>query len=625
MSTKVQHWDQRIKIISAMIFISLGLYVVTRMPSCGTQPHGETPPNLAAPAPKKECGALQVGQTKSTACPDGKGSKVEACTEAGLVTAIDCEKPKGVECGKTTFAEVRPILAGKCLACHAGYDEFVSAAPRGSDMVKRVNLAPGAPQRMPKAPSQPLSDAEKDLFKKWELDGFLEKCASTPDKPKAAYINFDQIESALVERLNGLNEEDRLNSRFLVLSHKINENVPAADLEIFTQSTNKVVNSIAARARRLNKLEVFGPGNSIVRIDLNAFELKKADWDKIISYDPLKIESFTNKGKVIKFLTQNARPWVHFDNFIEVTQRNAELYYDLLGIPSTFDQLAKNLGVNFAGDIINFRAAFVGTSKSPISLHKNRLMTRHDSVDNYFWVTFDPAGPDDSADKNLFAFPLVKEIGSKKVFNFAAGEVIYTMPNKMQAYALFNNKGQRQNAAPLNVVADNVSPVTPEIQNALSCHRCHAAGLNIEADEIRDHVLKNASEFNQPSVKIGGRVFTDLDLVVALYKKADFNTAMFKKDNDAYVATLGQIGVNPGLDPITYASDRFLLNWNLQQVASFLFFKSDEFAQLLNQSSVARAQVGNLLSGSSITHDQFVTILPQLIRDLRLFQEPVGG
>lgn len=612
----VEKLQRGVKVLSLLVLGSFTLFVSTRLTRCGSQkPPGVDQPQVVVTPTPKACGDLKPGQTKSTLCPDGKTNKIEACTEAGLVTAIDCVvPPTGSECNKTTFAEVKPIITAKCVACHAGYDAYPTAKAKGADFVTRVNLPGSSSQRMPKIPSPELPQNEKDLFKKWQLDGFLEKCDSTPPDKKAAFINFDNIETAILDELNKLSEEDRLNSRFLVLSHKVDQGSLPPDMEIFFSSVSKTVNSLNDLGKRLTKPLRIGPEASVVRIDLEDYELQRKDWDKIIANDPLKIESFTNKGKVIKFLTQNVRPWMHFDNFIDVTQRNSALYYDLLGVPPTFEGLVKKLGVNYAADFLNFKAMLIGTNHSPISLQKNRLISRHDSLDGYFWFTYDPIALGGVKQRNLFEFPLLKETGSKQVFDFAAGEAIYSLPNGLQAYALFNNKGVRQDAAPLNVVTDVDSPISPEIRNASSCHRCHNGGLIPAVDEIRSHVVKNASQFK----------VQDVELVKVLYRDAVENTSTFKKDNEGFLKALTDAGIQPGVDPMNYATDRLLLNWDLNQTASFLFLTKEEFVELLNQSAEGRAQVGQLLSGGSITYDQFVTILPKLIADLRLFQEPLG-
>jgi hypothetical protein len=79
------------------------------------------------------------------------------------------------------------------------------------------------------------------------------------------------------------------------------------------------------------------------------------------------------------------------------------------------------------------------------------------------------------------------------------------------------------------------------------------------------------------------------------------------------------------VDPVNLARDRLLLDWNIEQLASFLFLSVDDFKTKLKQSAQGQAQVGQLLSGGTITFDQLVQSLPVLIADLRLFEEPING
>lgn len=606
----MEGWEKKLEYAFGVVLLSFMLYIVCRLPSCGSQNKmaNELPPRVEP----TNCGDLKLGQIKSSTCPDG-GAKIEACTEKGLVVAIDCKAPSS-SCGKTTFVEVKPLIEKKCLSCHPGFNVFANASKAGPEMVRRVNLDPASAQRMPKTPAAPLAGDEKDLFRKWQADSFLEKCDTT-QIPSFQHVDLDGVESVIVDDLNKLNDEDRKNARYLVATHKVDLNVPPADLATYIAGANKGLNSIAKKARKLTQLTPVGASGSILRFNLQDLELSTADWDKIIAADPLKIESFTNTGLQIKALAKNARPWMHFDNFVDTVFRNSSLYYNLLGVPQTFDLLTKQLDVKFAADLLNFKAQLIGTNQSPISLHKNRLISRHDSLDGHFWVTYDTAGLNGVKQRNLFEFPLLKETGGKAIYDFQASEVIYTLPNGLQGYALFNAVGARQDAAPLNVVTDIDSPISPEIRAGNSCHRCHAGGLIPAVDEIRDHVIQNASQFN----------VIDVDLVKVLYRTADINSQVFTKDNSDFVKSLAATGVKAGADPISFATDHLLLNWNISQVASFFFIKKEEFVQLLNESATARAQVGQLLSGGSITYDQFVTVLPVLVKDLRLFQQPIGG
>ncbi len=172
----------------------------------------------------------------------------------------------------------------------------------------------------------------------------------------------------------------------------------------------------------------------------------------------------------------------------------------------------------------------------------------------------------------------------------------------------------RQAAAPVDVVRDFLSPVSSEIRVAVSCHRCHNGGLIQARDQVRDHILANASQFDPG----------DVEKVRALYKPGASVAANFSADNQRYATALRRLNINPAEpDPMSKMSDEYLLDWDAARVASFLLLTEDSFKNLLNQSAAGKAQVGQLLTGGKITYDQFVAVLPVLINDLRLFQDPV--
>lgn len=608
--------QKKIRIMIFSLAAVVCIYTIFRLSGCGVQEDAPEGNNGV-------CGDLELGDVRKTACPGGATFKVEACTENGLDVIADCNAQLP-NCGKTTFAEVKSLLDAKCVKCHAGYGSYAKAKEEIGEMIQRIGLSGNDPRRMPKPPAPELSNDQKDLLKRWQVDGAIEAC---PGGDTQAHVPFSEIERAMRDRVEGLPENDRLTSRFLILSHKVNQNVPRETIQSGISAVAKALNSLSRKNQRLVRVEAFGPGQSIIHFDLDDFRLVREDWEAISSQDPFRLESFTKTGEVLKFLTQTKRPWMHFDNFIDVTHRKSALYYYLLAVPPSLEGLAIQQGVDYAGDLKDFSALLVGTNHSPISLQKNRLISRHESLNGYFYVSYDPVALGGVRERNLFEAPLLAEArGSGKTnFNFAASEVIYSLPNGMQAYALYANQARAvqppaqktvlQQVAPLNIVADNESPISPEIRNANSCVRCHDRGVIPAVDEIRDHVIRNASEFER----------LDVDIVRALYKPNNVVADIFRKDAEFFVNALAQIGVTSSPDPMSQATDRLLLNWDLAQTAAFFFLTVEEFVEGLNGSARGKAQIGQLLTGGTVTYDQVLQVLPILIEDLRLFQDPIEG
>lgn len=577
------------------------------------------------PTPQGKCiDGTPVGGIKVEACEGGQrlyackvdGGSLQVVLDTCGVSPTPSPTP-GEDCNKVTFDEnLKDVVERACEDCHRGFSTYQSAVVGIDEWIRRINLSSNDPRRMPKIPKPELPIEEKKLFEKWREDGLIKSKDECEGTEQTSHMSIDDVESEILFDLSRVDQNDRIFVRYLVASHVYNSTgeIPT----IAKAATDKALNSIVERSRDVVLSTYVDEKKTILRVDLRSFELSRTDWLKIEAADRLDLVSNTDKGRVIKLLTATRKPWVHFDNFVDIVNLNSELYYEFLNVPEKFEDLVKKVGVEYEQDLKDLEAALLGNNDSPITNNKNRLVSRHESVDGYFYVTYDTPELENVPERNLFQFPLLKETGSKRIFAFEAGEVIYSLPNGLQGYALYDAKGNRQNEAPVNVVRDVNSPVAPApvIVNAVSCHRCHAQGIIPARDEIRSHVLDNASEFG----------VDDVDRVRGLYKSQTSLSAIFRVDNNRFARALDSIGVDSSLgDPINQARDRLRLNWRDVDVAAYLFLRLDQFRVLLDSSDGAREQIGQLLSGGSITFDQFVQVLPVLKRDFRLFEDPIGG
>jgi hypothetical protein len=555
-----------------------------------------TPPTEAAP----ECEGLEIGDTRATECPLG-GQKIEVCTQAGFKVAVDCvgEDPSGC----TDFRSVVDTLGGFCVSCHPGYDSYAVASAKAQEYARRTQLPKDHPEHMPKGGE--LDDAQKKAISDWFQDGARDTCETEP--PVGAFRSFDWLEEKILSDLTKLDSETRRTTRYLVTTHRRNAKASAGEAEAYDDAVSKAINSLSFERDLVTPSEV---AEGIWRFDLEDLGLSEADWDTVEGADKLDVESFTSRGELLKVLTGTQKAWLHVDNFDDTVFRNSGVYHSLTDTPQTFDDLVERLDVDYVEDLTDFDALLVGLGQSPLAPH-NRLLSRHDSRDGFFWVTYDTGVPD-AAEKNLFQFPLLEDVGGVRDFEFVASEVIYSLPNGLLGFALFNAAGVRQDVAPVDVVRDFENPVSAEIRNAVSCFRCHRGGILPATDQIRDHVLANGAEFG-----------TDKDLILALYRGNTETSEVIAADNESYRGVLEDLQVDGPEDPITVANDRFLTQWDLQKTAGFLFLTEDDLRVCLNGSATGRAQMGQLLSGGTVTYDQFVATLPALKADCRLFQDPL--
>lgn len=564
----------------------------------------------------------KVGDTKKEACDgDQIGEKVYVCREGGtLDLALDSCRDEEPQCDSiVSFEDVKPILTSQCVSCHftpTPYDDYELASTRIDEFMRRINLGVNNPERMPKEPISPLSIDDRNLLDQWISDGLKESNDDCDENPvDLGSIDLFDIESAILSDLAKIEQSDRRNTRYLVMSHKLNLGERADQISSRTQAIGKVLNSLNADLEDLYPADAIDEKKSIYRFDLRTYALERSDWLLIEDNDKFDVESFTDEGETIKFLTGARKAWLHFDNFIDITQE-ASVYYEIMDVSNDLLTFFNDVGVNVQAQFDDFSSMFLGFNGSEISNQKNRLIVRFEGRDGYVWITFDPIDIDGDRTRNLFAFPCLLGTGCDEIFNFAAGEVIWTLPNGMQGYALYDSAGVRQDkaAVELGIVFDTRSPVDPEINNAIDCHRCHAKGILPSVDEIREHVLRNGNQFDAD----------DRQIILELYKDQGANNAAFQLDNRIYANALESIGVNQNIDdPITSAWDDHLLDWSSEEVGSFLFISPSELKSCIEGSAGASSEVGQLVTGGRITFDQFVEVLPTLKLDCRLFQEPL--
>lgn len=573
---------------------------------------------------------LKVGDTKRELCPNGDpGERILVCKSADISPEIVVNTCLNSDaCLKTTFNDhVKPIVESECIGCHgpAKFNDYNVAVIRIDEWIRRIDLGADQSQRMP--PEKELSPDQKRIFHNWREDGMyldardcLERGGGLSRRPSLGYL-----ESTALIDASKVDSDDRFFIRWISALHKKGQ-----ELEVAKKAIEKTLNSLVSKSRRVTRITEVDP-RGLWRIDLRSFEMDRNDWEDIEGTEPLDLVSNTDKGRVLRLLTSSRKPWLHYENFIDTVLFNSELYYDLVGIQSfkkkgerktgsDFLELTDRLGVDFEGDFRNYEAALVGFNNSPISLTKNRLMSRHRSDDGYFWASYDVDNKNrNRREANLYAFPFPFEVGSRRVFEHDAGEVIFSLPNGFQAYALFDANGVLQNFAPTTIVQDNLNTrVAPyaEITNAISCFRCHHAGIIPAKDEVRAKVLASAREFE---VK-------DIERAENLYKPQTSLDALYRIDNKLHADALAKIGILPSEpDPINLARDTYRYNWDARQLAEFLLISEEKLKEYIRRSGEAQEAVGQLLSGGTITFDQLVDIMPVFIRDFRFLEEPING
>lgn len=573
-------------------------------------------------SPGSQCkGGLGVGETLQKNCPEGElGQIVLLCKQAGAepeVTQNSCKAP-GSQCEKVTFEkQIKPILSGKCVSCHftpEPFDKVEVAKVKIDEIIRRVYLDEGNPYHMPKNKSS-LPLEEKKLFEDWKEDGLINNDAEC--RPEGgARTSFNEIERIAKKDLDRIDKNDKIFTRWCEASEVVRTE---ADAVAIKKALDKTLTSVDNRNVKISLTTLVDPKLALFRFDLRSYDLDRNDWVDFELTEPFNFFSNTDEGKVLRILTATNKPIVHCSNLIDIVNTDADLYYDWLNIPEGFNDLMLQQGVQFGQDIRNFDANFIGFNGSVISNNKNRLLIRHESDYGYMWNTQDTKALNNIRERNIFFAPLTKDTGSLRVFDFAAGESIWSLPNGGQAYALHDKNGLLQKEAPIDVVRDThpdslVFP-SPVIATASSCHHCHASGILLATDQVRDKLIGDTSFGTQDRIRIQN-----------LYKGKASNDAAFLIDNKKFNDYLSKLGISPSeKDPIHSVRLFLRSDWSAAKTAAYMGLDLSKFLDLLEQSERGKAEVGQLLRGGTATYDSIVAIMPTLIEDFQILEESVNA
>ena len=423
---------------------------------------------------------------------------------------------------------IKEILSESCAQCHGPDSEQSGSIGYITDLDKLIEnrlVVPGNPQEsklllkildaddpMPPvdAPDEvvrPTPD-KVEIIRKWiaelkmetsETDG---KPATNPGPEKSGadqQLVTRESRYVLIESfLKRQSEQSRGNFRFITLENTHNTNVlrPEAkrDLNLYRMAIIKTINSLSWDAN-IYQPEFVDPERLVLAVDMRRLKNFKGtlwthttEWIAIERKYPYGIEP--NESSIYNFILKSTGshiPIVRADWFVTTTTQ-PDLYHALLGIPSTLQALEKELRVNVEANILNGETHRTGFTKSGVSKNANRLVERHSARYGYYWKSYDFRSG--AVKGSLFQFPSGPEFANNPfpdtAFRHDGGEVIFSLPNGMQGYALADGVGARLDAGPADLVSDDKRVTgNPLILNGISCLTCHTEGLKaLPKDEI---------------------------------------------------------------------------------------------------------------------------------------------
>jgi len=407
-------------------------------------------------------------------------------------------------------AQTLKILKAQCSRCHPGqgggsldvFKHETLIAERGK---KKPFIVPGKPDEsyllervmkgsMPPEDETPLTtDADKAILKKWIEAGAPPFQIELDKRPP---VDRKVVMESIFKKLSTQDRDNAKFFRFFSLANLHNNPmVTATELRLYRAALSKAINSLSMK-RRIIIPESIDLQQTVFAIDTRELGWDENDlWREVMKAYPYAFSNADGNDDTLRELEKDISrllpdvkiPVVRVDWFVSTATR-PPLYHTMLGIPKTATELEKTLSVNVEQNLLSDTVARAGFSKSGVS-QQNRLVERHESSFGAYWKSYDfkPNKPKTV----LTQFPLGPVFKGNPhealAFDHDGGEIVFALPNHLQGYMLVNNKDERIDEGPVEIVNDRKKVSgTPVIVNGVSCMACHKDGMITFKDEIRD-------------------------------------------------------------------------------------------------------------------------------------------
>ena len=536
-----------------------------------------------------------------------------------LLTLIILENYQSVEAQQNLAQQAYAIFEQNCLNCHGEHGSYteqliiehaalvapggavIPGNPQASEFYQR--LIETAPERRMPLNAPPLSQPAIDTIRDWIAVG-------APDwrdtfESDSTFITPKKMLETIENHVNSLSPFDRTFARYFTLTHLYNAGETTEALLAYRRALSKLVNSLSW-GRKVTNPRPIDSEETIFYIDLRDYEWEIGinRWTLIEAEYPYQIEFNAPTQTGLREKLTNLReamdcevPFIHVDWFL-ATASLPPLYHDILGLPETDRELETRLEVNVVENLRNAAGRRVwraGFNESGVSNH-NRVLERHESRYGAYWKSYDFAGSVGA--QNIFTHPLS--------FTHDGGEIIFNLPNGLQAYLLVDAGGNRLNEAPISIVR-NPAASDPTVRNGLSCIGCHTEGMKDFEDEVRSVVQQNANPpFNKDRAL---RLYTDqatMDVLVA-------------EDTQRYREALWEAsGVFGGIEPIQRFHEAFQGPVDAAHTAAVVGLETEVFLEKIRgNTSLQNLGLAVLTGGSgTVKRDVWTSNFSEIVTTL---------
>ncbi len=479
--------------------------------------------------------------------------------------------------------EAYAIFEQSCLICHGKNGSFsddllieytaliddgkvIPGDPEGSVFYQRLietNVAKRMPQGQP-----PLALEAIETIRQWILAGAPDWDAIP--KPETDFITTDTVLQTIENHVNSLSSSDKSFARYFTLTHLYNAGETTEALNAYRRALSKLINSLSW-GREVVKPQPIDAEQTVYYIDLRDYEwdVRNDAWTQIEQAYPYKMtfdsQTQTHLREKLTTLQQEMNcevPFVHIDWFL-ANASLPPLYHDILALPETDRELEAALEVFVTENLQNApgkRVWRAGFNDSRVSRH-NRILERHISRYGAYWKSYDFAGSSEA--QNIFSHPLD--------FSQDGGEIIFNLPNGLQAYLIVDREGTRIDAAPISIVS-NPAVADPTVRTGLSCIGCHTKGMQTFEDEVRA-VVEQAD--NPPFNK---------DRALDLYVEKTEMDELVAEDIERFRTALEKTGgVFGGIEPVQRLHEAFQAPLSAAHAASAVGLETETFLEKIRE------------------------------------------
>ncbi|RKU12105.1 hypothetical protein C6501_11375 [Candidatus Poribacteria bacterium] len=515
---------------------------------------------------------------------------------------------QNVQAQQNLAQEAYAIFEQSCLICHGENGAYrESLIIEHTALIEGGAVIPGNPEdsvfyqrlietdiakRMPLG-QPPLAPEAIETIHQWIAAGAPDWDAIP--KPKPDFITNDTLLETIENHVNSLSPRDKSFARYFTLTHLYNAGETTEALNAYRRALSKLINSLSW-GRKVVKPQPIDAEQTLFYIDFRDYEwdVRNDAWTQIEQTYPYKITfdapTQAHLREKLTTLQQEMNcevPFINVDWFL-ATASLPPLYHDILALPETDRELEASLEVFVAENLLNApgkRVWRAGFNNSRVSRH-NRVVERHISRYGAYWKSYDFAGSAES--QNIFTHPLD--------FTHDGGEIIFNLPNGLQAYYLADGDGNRLNEAPISIVS-NPAVGDPTVRNGLSCIGCHTKGMQTFEDEVRAVVEQIE---NPPFNK---------DRALDLYVEKTVMDELVEEDTQRYRDALEAAGgVFGGIEPVQRLHEAFQTPLSAAHAAAAVGLETDVFLEKISKSPTLQNLLGTLvLENGTVKRDAWTS------------------